>query len=42
MNTLQYDDFYPGRENIALLLDKVEDDMDVWLCYTLEGKSLNS
>jgi len=24
------------------LLETIEEEKDVWLCYTLEGKSLNS
>lgn len=42
METFSHDWNYEGRDNIALLLEKIEDDNDVWLCYTLEGKSLNS
>lgn len=42
METFCHDLNYEGRDNIALLLEKIEDENDVWLCYTLEGKSLNS
>ena len=42
MQTFSKDENYEGRDNIALLLEKIEDENDIWLCYTLEGKSLNS
>lgn len=42
MDTYGNDKEYEGRDNVCLLLDTIEDANDVWLCYSLEGKSLCS